>query len=65
MEHFCNTREVTLYTLHHGSVFIYVQELRCERENMVAYDGMSNGLFCTTREHAFIRDLLDAWMLDI
>ena len=65
MEHFRNTCEVTLHTMHHGSVIIHVQDFRCECENMIACDGMSDGLFCMTRQHVFKRGLLDAWIFDV
>ena len=32
---------------------------------MIPYDGMSDGLFSTTSQHIFTRDLLDAWMFDV
>lgn len=64
-EYFCNRREVMLHTLHHGSRSIFVRDFRCECSNLIAYDGMSDGLFCATRHHVFCRDLLDAWMFDV
>ena len=64
-EYFRNTREMLLHTLHHGSISIHVQDFRCECRNLILYDGMSQGLFCASRRHAFTRDLLDTWMFDV
>ena len=58
-------RQVTLHTLSHGSLKICVRDYLCACGMLVRYDGLFNGIFCATKNHAFSRELLDVWMFDV
>ncbi len=53
-------RPMKLHTLHHGCVRILVADNYCMCTNVLRYDGLTDGLVCTSRYHAFTKDLLDA-----
>lgn len=49
-----------LHTLHHGSIDVHVTDwIRSTCEQFNAYDGLSDALFRTTKNHVFTRELLD------
>ncbi len=56
-------REVTMHTLGHGSITIFVTDftcLACRRVNH--FDGADCGLFAATSRSVYCRDLLDFWL---
>ena len=59
-------RRTCLHTLHHGTIGIDVVDLKylnCFR--LVPYDGASDVLFCSRKEHVITRELLDSWLWDV
>lgn len=56
-------RSTTLHTLHHGSVDVIVEDVRCSSCcSTVPYDGFDDALFCSFKTNVFTRELLDYWL---
>lgn len=57
---------LALHTLHHGSVKIDFDDLRCNVCcRFTAYDGLHDRLFSVNKQHLFTRELLDVLMWDV
>lgn len=56
-------RSTTLHTLHHGSVDIMVEDVRCSNCcSTVRYYGFDDALFCSSKTNVLTRELLDYWL---
>ena len=59
-------RETLLHALHHGTVPIHINDLRCDVCGQInAYDGLDDGTFALDKNLVFTRELIDAWMWDM
>ena len=60
------SRNVKLHILHHGSITISVNDLRCPKfDRILSYSDANDAVFCVSKQDAFTRELLHAWVYDV
>ena len=57
---------MNLNTLHHGSFHILVTDIRCPKcRRYILHYRFEDTIFYLNRTHAFTRELVDVWIMDI